>query len=343
MAASFRFTGPACCCCNDIYKANFLELVRVKEGQAESVNEIDGVDEPDVPTKFAFDHRNKKVYYILGLDFDEIRVRNKYLNDPQVVFTLSSPYETGGASGLGIHPGNEHIYYGCSETSTPDTERYIRRVNYDGTGDVEIIHHPDNTTAGGFQARIIAVSRDDEYVFYYMQYNVALSGGKLPEIRRCNSDGSGDIQIWEAATTDDFVHQSMDVDNTNSKLIWAHDYKSGADRGSKLMRCDFDGSNLETLLDAPPGSTTGGQWWISGANWSHKHERIYYWHGYYFGSVGSAVIDDTGGLYSMLADGTDIREEVVPANEKWHPFVDEDVNQLELGCGYETTGADTLA
>ncbi|WP_254509895.1 hypothetical protein [Anatilimnocola floriformis] len=343
MAAAGMRMGKKCCCCNDIYKANFLELARVTGDTAKSIHELTAAvgEEPDVATKFAFDHVHENVYYIVGIGLqNQIRRRNKNLNNPQVILTCPSGRSISGIAGLAVHPGSQRIYYGCNES--PSGERFMRRCDYDGTNDVEILHHPDNSAAGGAQSRIIAVSRDDAYVFYYMAYGPPST--KKPEIRRCDSDGSNDMQIWEAATANDTLHQSLDIDNTNQKVIFAHDYRSGgSNRGSKLMRCDFDGSNVQELLDAPPGSTTGGHWWISGANWSHKLERIIYWHGQYFGSVGVDEDDDTGGLYSMAADGTDIQPLVVPANEKWHPYVDEDVNQLELGCGFETTGPETLA
>lgn len=296
--------GPSCCCCQDVYiRGGTPERVNGKDGSL-----VDSAAGGSLADTIYFDLVNKKLYVQTN---DNLRVK-RYDQD----LTNYTTILTAGSSerydrGIAVHPQGDHIYFGRNDNPKTNT-RYLTRTAYDGTGQTDIQSFNNGSTVGG-NILDLAVTRDDEYVFYTKRH--ATTGDS---IRRCNSDGTGDIEVFAATGLLNF---GINVDNGREKIQFSYN-----STGSTFLikRCDWDGANLETLYTATSPDV------IRFAGYSHSKDRHYFW------NDSSTAGRDS--WCSLAQDGSDFQREILAS--VWAG--NDSPVWCKLGCGYETLGAGTL-
>lgn len=306
-----------------------------------------------------FDYVNKRLYLStssagLPTNNNFIISLNRDLDDLQVLVTHTTDIAI--IRGVGVHPWNNHLFYGALDRDSPFLDLYIRRIDLDGNNDQTIVTHNRVSSSGGV-VEAIDVSKDDEYVFYQLGYNYA-SSGLAPELRRCNADGSGDVSLFTVAapntpdsqnfTSSNGGLNSLGVDNTNRRVYWVVTCANFASSGRfTIDRCDFDGSNHTTVFTAAQRIDSHSLSFIRLVGWSHKTNRLYF---YLYGSDGfnsTFTANDGSGIYSCDKDGGDVRAEAV--SKKWSDGSTgngeprSDMVSWKLGCGLEYSGLDARA
>jgi hypothetical protein len=119
-------------------------------------------------------------------------------------------------------------------------------------------HHPDG----------IALDTQAGHIYWTNMGVPSLNDGS---IERCNLDGSNRKVIVPKGGT--FTPKQMFLDKQNGKLYWC-------DReGMRVMRANFDGSQVETLVDTSLGDARPGldaTKWCVGITIDPAHRQIYW-------------------------------------------------------------------
>jgi len=173
---------------------------------------------------FAIDFENNRVFYLHG---SNLRVRNIDGTGDVLVAALTNP-----GWSIQLDPVNNHIYF---PSVIPGVARAIRRVNYDGTG--EMIAH--SLGAAGHNIYDLELDLQNEQIYYIYD-----SGGDN-EIRRVDFDGDNDLEILSDPSISHAIGLSLDLDG--EKIYIA------ASVENVIARCDLNGDNLEILLNAGDG------------------------------------------------------------------------------------------
>lgn len=343
----FMMAGPGCCCCNDIYagRATFFELSRINGDDAKLAKSHTAPSTSQIGL-FDVDYVNSRIY-IQSTSTNTIEsIKAKDLTDRQVLVTHTSDISI--IRGVCVHPWNSHVFYGANDRDSPFKERYIRRIDLDGTNDQTIVTHSPAVTTGA-TVEGMDVSKEDEFVFYQLAWVYATTGN-APEVRRCNADGTGDTSLWTVAdpSTDGFATPSLCVDNTNERIYWVASSTAIATTGRyKLWRCDFDGSNPTEIYVAAQRVDSHSLSNIRLIGWSHETERVYFYLYSSDGFTSTFTANDDSGVYSCDADGGDVQP--VAINEHWSDGSTtngeprSDMVFWKLGCGFEKFGASAKA
>lgn len=311
--------GRRCCCCQDWYIGNGPSYLRYEGGKGIYRDGASAIPTLNTLATLQFDFVNKQVYIpynpASGATNGILRADKELVSSVKVCDVSGAGFKI--RNWLAIHPWNGHIFYGGSVA--PFTSISVKRCNYDGTNHITL-----TTLAGGI-VRGLAVSKEEEFVFY------STDGDKL---RRCNADGTDDQQIYDGTAASRNTLNRICIDNKTKKVF----VSAGNQYVVSML---FDGTGAATIFDAaasrPPLPPTGQ---VLLGNYSHKNERLYIW----AANVNTAT--QPSGMYSMKADGSDIRAEVIYPNITFNgnPL---NADQLPtgimcLGCGYEKTGPSTL-
>lgn len=311
-----------CCCCQDVFTGPGISRFRIADGKATRLAPAALASGDTI----SCDLVNKRLYYrkndaqqILSTDFDLTNV---------AIVRDAPPSGVQFYRGLAVHPWNKHIFYGAKDSPLVAEQGALRRCDLDGANDVQLRTITEPGAGAGLAntyVHNIAVSRQEEFVFYDCHYNYALSG-QLSEVRRCDADGSNDIQI-AADTAFQLSNSAICVDNVAKRVFWVGTPTSQRPR---IYVASFAGGGASELFvqDVPPinGSTYG----MRLAGWSHERQRLYLW-------AYSFFFEANNGLWSLSGTGQDLRPEVVYPN-----IYDADPSWCKLGCGFEKTGPATL-
>ncbi len=334
-----RGGGPGCCCCNDLYVVGPFGAYRVK---AQRVRVGDGtvrvIDEIIFPTgdygwsPYTMDFKNKRVYGS-GQEDDA----SPAFAIHSTAENLTDRVELTGATGAGVAAENSHgvwpipetekIYYGRGPTATgATTTASLRRIDYDGTNDTELIAYAESGN-NRRTVQYVTAPRSGEYIFYITQgeYIPNTTPDVFDEIHRCLPDGTGDTVLYtcprQSNPSAEGILEDLRVDNTNQKL-WFREFNIPTD-DTFFQRCDFDGSNFETVYTI--NDVFAFRAW---AFWSHKKQRYYFWR-----QGGTAGLR---GLWSINYDGADEIHEVT--STAWVAATGEAPGSIAPGCGFEVTG-----
>ncbi len=127
-----------------------------------------------------------------------------------------------GVRGITIEPAGAALYWADVNALV------IRRSNLDG-GDVQ-----DIITSGLEWPRSIAADAGSGKIYYGDQVSYLL--------QRANLDGSSPQTLRSTA-----FHAGLAIDSVNGKVYWS---TSDADVKGKILRCNLDGSGLETVISS---------------------------------------------------------------------------------------------
>lgn len=334
--SGMKTMGPDCCCgCMDFYLAQTPNYYHGHGDLAHVSFYAGGIN---TQNRFYFDYANKHLYTQNhgnpgGGTPSRILRMPQDVSSTTTVLSVDPTYTIGET--IGVNHQAEYIYYGTRQTASPTDTGAIRRCNYDGTGDTLLLAHTFGAI-GIVSYRSFRISLEEEYVFYTVGYS---DGSSRSRLRRCNKDGTGDIEIYNGDAVGLVLYQT--VDNVNKRIFW-----SAANRF--IYRSDFDGVGATQIFDGndashkPPFPATGTYTTLLGT-WSHRHERLYFF-------IGSGVARNGLGMYSIQYDGSDLREEMTYENMRNStgglPVSDTAVSsgsQMAISCGYETTGSGTMA
>lgn len=296
-----------------------------------------------------FDHVNRKALYSSRTSGSQWQgTLDVYLRDEQAetdTFVLSRT-NSGDEIGFG------HTWVGCVD---PDNQRIIdvrvRKLgsstdelvfsvyNYDGTGDTElftlqVFDLPDKY----FTVPFLHYNRSTETVFAWLfksLSNTPTGSGASFEIIEFDLLGNPHAVI-HSFPLGEFSPglftgsvRELEIDYTNEKLVWEYTEASTGTNTRKVMRSDWDGSNVETLRSESAPTYTHLGW-----RWSHKDNCFYLmtWN-----SSLAAADDTANGWWRVEPDWSD-QELLVPRSDLLaEPFA------FQLGCGYETLGPDSPA
>jgi hypothetical protein len=283
----------------------------------------------------AYDWVNKKVYSAQLNDTANSRIHiGRWENDMQtgnLAGTVASGFHILAGSGtyfLAVNPQGQHIFYPAAANGT-SKPTLLRRMNYDGTNDQTLLSF-SSPLGNAVDVRNVITSRFEEYVFHTRTDTDGATTNV--ELRRCNSDGSSNTQLFRDVGGS--TPLSIAIDNIGKRVFWSDSANGG--RGN-VQVCGFDGSNRSTIFDsstiAHPAPTVNYTWRLPG--YSHMAQRLYIF-------AGSNTVTTDMGLYSMKADGTDFKGEFI------YPKVIEtsfgvDILSHRLACGWDKTGVSTSA
>lgn len=279
-----------------------------------------------------FDHVNKFLFTVSPAWDKQIWRWDEKLASRTLVFTLDPSLVHN--SGIAAYPWTSQIFYIASPTNLRDSI-YIRRVNYDGSGDI-LVNTLTADSTPNLLAFNLAITRGG-YLFYTPHYPV--SGVTKYELRRCNFDGSNDILIYAGAAAD--RPQYITVNNDAGEIYFSSSF-------TKIYRCGFLGENRTTVLTQPYLGFTS----LRLGSWSHKNNRLY------FSANVNTLPGQRSSIVSMKNDGSDFRVEssypilyrtTQPAfgTIAGNPLADFDsgysITPIKIGNGLEGIGAGTRA
>jgi uncharacterized protein DUF5050/type IX secretion system substrate protein len=131
-----------------------------------------------------------------------------------------------------MDPIIEKIYF--HEKSGDDS--WIYQANYDGTG---------KTTIKTSTARYNSMAAGDGYIFYAYQDDPW-------SVRRCDSTGANDIQVYLNPITGSIQNIAYDAEND---YLYCYEYQYD-NTNNRIFRIDKDGSNLTTVYNNCPSITS---------------------------------------------------------------------------------------
>lgn len=279
-------------------------------------------------SSFDYDHIHKRMFSVnAGTSNRIMKSFDKDFLDPTTILTLTSSFLF--ENDPAVDPVNQLIYYFTRDDPTPAITRYLRKINHDGTGDTLI--SSTVTFESSAAAPDLTYARSIGKLFFHVEKVT----NNACEIRRINTDGTGDTVIFTGATNSS-IRLSADWDNAHDKYYFV--YATSGPTQCFIRRCDSDGSNLETIFTGPDSSVVTNRYIINSVQYSHKEHKVY-WIQYAPTDPGSWDIDS--GLFRMDADGVGDPELVITLEDIGASGTI--VNRLRLGCGFETTGAGSLA
>lgn len=207
MAASFRFTGPACCCCKYTIRSNEQRVWCEEVGEGDSAYTYETPSDPTQPRELVYslhfrpaatldywpgtmtpDWKHKRIYYSYIANDRPMGT----IVDQDTVVKYSSGKTTGAAPGttvttlssylldsMACDPDNEHIYFTGHDYPYPDyTAAWsidFKRMNYDGTGVTTLLTDGLFRTGGGFGPRVgigsMLVHRPLARLYYVKRHN----------------------------------------------------------------------------------------------------------------------------------------------------------------------------
>jgi hypothetical protein len=272
--------------------------------------------------RLGVDYKNKTVYAVFNSAPFGLFTIDEDLTNP-VTLLLSASGERI-ISAVCPNAALEQVFFAAVTDPSPTTA-YLKRVNYDGTGETAILTFAGVPVGDGVTA--IQASKDGSHVFYIFTRQTA---GASDEVRRCNPDGSGDTLLY-TAPADSALHTTIGIDHDHEKILFA-DNGNPVGYTRTIKRCGWDGSNLETLLT----STTTPRRSMIMSGWSHIKKRIYF-----FDQADGTNNNNVSGWWSMAYDGSGLIREVPGVNwgKGFAGGGTNNTNQARLWCGYERTGA----
>jgi hypothetical protein len=329
MANGFRFTGPACCCCNNLY-VGFLGTENLHRHATSG-------SQPGTPPGFTFldqpgymldfDPVHKLIFATRGVISGDNRKVFRYADD----FTDQTLLDTIGASelptGITSDSDGERVFYSTHTAPLTPTKRlYV--VNHDGSGSAFVANLTSSTNDN---SRIpLHYCRANDTIFYHSEDPYQLF--------RINADGTGDTHIASTDKAGGRVYDST-IDNENEFVYWI-DIAGNGGTSSTIRRANIDGTGTTTIYTAP-ALASGTLIDFRGIQWSHKKQRLYFWHQ---DRGGSPPNPENDGWVSIEPDGTDFRVEIPRTDgTDWWGFGSVDPINWRLGCGWETTGAGSPA
>lgn len=336
MAASFRTTGPACCCCNNVYTF-------VAGDDRLWVNGIVG----SLPGKAAdfYAPLGQSPYW--GADFDPvhklvfaIRRNSGTLNSIASyddLLATETVLDTVGGTDTIRHittdSDNERLFYVRWNPPAATVDRDLWTINHDGTGHASVgaISNADVT----FANHQLHYCRANQKIYY-----IAADAGGLGEVYRIDADGANDTLLHSPIAANRTIFDCA-VDNENQVLWWIDRHAAVAGQTTNIYKSDLDGAGV-TLVYSAPAVATGVLPNISAVAWSHKLNRLFFWQ---YDQAISASLDTDNGFSSIDSDGGTFRLEVARgdgSSDWWGIGTNLNIG-LRLGCGYETTGASSTA
>ncbi len=349
MAARFKNTGPACCCCKELWPGYARAQFKVaKPGEYLWLPAGSSGGNGD------FDHVNRQALYsTLTSGTLWQGTLDVYLRDEQeetdtfvISRTNSGDEASFGQSWRGcVDPDNQRIIDVRVRALGSSTDELVFSVyNYDGTGDTELFTLPVfDLPDKYFYVEHLHYNRSTETVFAWLFKglgNIPTGAGSSWEIIEFDLLGNPHSVIHSFPLVNQHtlgVYSSnvfvLEIDYTNQKLLWEI-VKSTADLSGtfdrKVMRSDWGGANIETLRSETTPVTYSHLGW----QYSHKDDCFYL----LTNNPALAPADDpTNGLWRVEPDWSD--QELINTNED----MEAQPSYFRLGCGYETMGPDSPA
>lgn len=368
-ARGFKF-GGGCCCCNDLYHlavsrpriARFYNDLPQMRIEARS-NRIDN----DSTTRWQLPCTDRRNMLYFGChssnalpDAGKIRYCPLDWDEPKTevataVGLLSSRANIPEAMGVDGH--NRRIFYVSRESESSGTGEngslgtpsdqatfQIRRVNYDGTSDTQLVtetaDHDEEPTATGTIASLLYDPGTDRlyYVFRYYKYN----SGYRPQyvikyINATNPSGATTVRSYLNATTssaNDRTVGSLTMSLNRGLLFW--DLKLGVSSPTyELTSANLDGGSESSIVSFASTFAILGTF----CAYSQKQDRLYYMR-----TMAGTNTARNRQLRSCLYDGTD--DQIFLDGPTWQDYESLFPSayfiglSFKFGCGFESKGND---
>jgi hypothetical protein len=336
--------GRRCCCCNDLYVNNNNGLAeRLRLGGTYPNETIDRNPANDGTAKwnniFTVDPYNKVIISAVGSTssgantplhmFDWSTFSETVIGTTQGDTALLSPRLMGG---LAVDYTGKRIFY-ASLFSRDDAHStavaQIRRMNYDGTNDVQVTTENLTNTGSGFTANwnICYDPRTDRIYYIF----TAAQGGSNCTVKTCKSDGSGKSTLASFTSAGARTNNSSDISTKHNLLVWAQLWPISPEQDD-IMVLPLSGGTPSSILTSVSTDTIKRR--FCGVQFSEKLDKIIYQSIVFSGGptgnirnkINTANIDGTG--EATLMDGTQL-----PIFLDNNPTL-----EIELGCGFEDSG-----
>lgn len=336
MANGFRFTGPACCCCNHIYTdVENSDLTQLNATSGNTPGKNGAFYGPIATLNYGFidfDPVHKTIFAVRGqAGGDEMKVvktDNLYDNLVELV-TVGGSYNN--LRYVTTDSDNARIFYMAFQNGTMDRDLWT--INHDGTGNTML-----GTLTNGATGNI-------RFPMHYCRANGKIyycAGDAVgdEELYRIDADGTNDTQIVASSGANRRVFNCT-VDNDNGVLWWIdRQFTGGAGQTCDIYKSDLDGAGA-TLVYSGPAIGGGTISLVTSVQWSHKRQKLYFWQ---YDALKSVSTDTANGLFSMDADGSNLNLDIARGNgtDWWSNGTNVNVT-LRLGCGFENLGAGSTA
>ena len=168
------------------------------------------------------------VYYGYDEDPWTFNRRDTSGSNATVIYTPTSYKVSDAGMDASIHKLYFHVKSG--------DDSWIYQSNYDGSS---------KTTIKTSAARYNSMAAGDGYIFYAYQDDPW-------SVRRCDSTGSNDIQLYQNPSDGSIQHIAYDAEND---YLYCYEYQyDGANH--RIFRIDKDGSNLTAVYNDCPSITS---------------------------------------------------------------------------------------
>lgn len=330
---SMKNMGPACCCCNHLYMSGVVGSIEVRryDTNGNAPGDPPGYSYEKITDGFScdFDPAHKIVLVSRGTapaDNNSLYRFNTDLDQRTLLHTMGA---TERPANVTSDSDNQLAYFVSYDVPTTVNKR-LNVVAHDGTGYAYIA---DLTNTNVNVVRIpIHFCRANGKLYY--------CSDEPKKLYRINADGTGDTLL---ATSGHVAGRIDDctVDNDNSRLYYI-DRAEAAGATTDIFSSDLDGAGPAIIYSGLPHIGGGvRQEQIAGVQWSHKHQRLYFWKA---NILASHSTDTANGWFSIKADGTDEQLHIAAGNGfDWWLIGSDNPPDWRLGCGWENTGASSTA
>lgn len=336
----WRMTGGSCCCYCVIERDSYVEAVAATPPKGRVTKRYPN-QSPPFPAGVAgdfvyYDHKHHETYVTQNNNLGIYK-----LDHSMKVRTDIVTYPGGGAGtwriqrGLCVDYDAEQVYFAAYQVGS-ETTVHIRRVGFDGAGDVSLasfagyalVVHQMQMSGGG-----------NKHVFLQTEWRDALVATVPQRLRvyRLNVATGGLSTIVDTVApaglmTSTVSARGIAADNVRQKIYYCYRQFKDSDAAetySQIWRCDFDGGNAEELYR--DSFLPSGQRFTRMAGYAHLLDRVFFW------DTDTSPSPDRLRWRSMAHDGANPRLEIdtgrYPSQAGWN-----DRNSpasMRLACGYE--------
>lgn len=343
---SFATGAPGCCCCKNYYNGGSLSSVNM----VLLASPLDGGRYPEYPSstftavRWTLDHYHERLFFIQWFTAGTTRKIGycpmKLLEDRSQI-TITEVHEFSSSfQPIKITTISEEskVLYVLADATVTD-QYYFYEVGFDGTGDGQVFAKTMASASNNLLRRVEHCRYNDK-IYYVAQ----LSGDTYFKVYRCDRDGANNTLIYSVGGTNPTLNffTGIAFDNVRGKLYVTQRYTTDP-YSSDILRMDLDGTNVETVHSTDGYSAPYTSYGIYAIRFSHKDDSLYWIEGSSAVEASDNSTDPDSGMYKAGFDGSNPTKLYGRYEINLTGTTIGSVNEIDIGCGFETLGAATEA